>query len=108
MNVFISYAKEDVKKATTIFEYLQNFSGVVAWLDTKRLLPGVDWEEEVMVAIKESDLIIVLLSNISVNKKGFIQKEITEIIVSLSSFENYQESCHSLQLHLNTYRCCQL
>ena len=47
-----------------------------AWLDAESLVPGQKWQVEIPKAIRESDVVIVCLSERSVNKEGYIQKEI--------------------------------
>ncbi|MBI5954128.1 MAG: SUMF1/EgtB/PvdO family nonheme iron enzyme [Chloroflexi bacterium] len=51
--------------------------GVQPWLDELDLLPGENWEVEIPKALFSSDVILVCLSKNSVNKEGFVQKEIT-------------------------------
>lgn len=72
--VFISHAKEDSKSAETLFDFLTS-CGLDPWLDKKKLLPGQKWEVEIMSALKKADFVILLLSKISVTKRGFVQKE---------------------------------
>jgi len=43
-------------------------------------LPGQNWETKIQGAIKESHLVIVCLSNKSVTKEGFVQKELKTAI----------------------------
>ena len=50
--------------------------GFDVWLDEVRLLPGQDWTEEIEKAVSQSDVIIICLSNQSINKQGYVQKEI--------------------------------
>ena len=52
-------------------------SGIDAWLDQEKLLPGQDWREEIPRAVREADVVIVCLSNSSITKEGYIQTEIT-------------------------------
>lgn len=80
MNVFISYAREDMSAAICIHKCLRNQDGLYPWLDHYDLLPGMRWEEEIMNAIQESQIVLILLSKHSVNKTGFVQKEIRESI----------------------------
>jgi hypothetical protein len=72
--VFISYASEDIETANMLHDYLQtqNFE---TWLDKKNLLAGQDWDNEIRNALKNADFIILLLSDVSVEKRGYIQKE---------------------------------
>ena len=74
LKVFISYAKEDRKEVLELSYKLQ-FEGYHTWIDEHSLLPGQDWQAEIEDSIAESDVILVCLSNTSVSKKGYIQKE---------------------------------
>jgi len=49
---------------------------VKPWLDVEDLLPGEDWEVEIPKALFASDIILVCLSKNSINKEGYVQKEI--------------------------------
>jgi formylglycine-generating enzyme required for sulfatase activity len=51
--------------------------GVEPWLDELDLLPGENWEVEIPNAIFSSDVILVCLSKNSVDKEGYVQKEIS-------------------------------
>jgi hypothetical protein len=46
------------------------------WLDAEKLLPGQNWQVEIPKALFSSDVIIICLSKNSVDKEGYIQKEI--------------------------------
>jgi hypothetical protein len=50
--------------------------GFAPWLDEKDLLPGQEWQEEIPAAVRASDVVIVCLSQRSVNKEGYLQREI--------------------------------
>src|SRR6185503_2862730 len=50
--------------------------GVSPWLDEANLIPGDDWNNVISQEIKKTDLLIVCLSQNSITKEGFIQKEI--------------------------------
>lgn len=75
LNVFISYAREDESSARRIREFLRKH-GVTAWLDADDLIPGQEWETEIRRAIRDSHLVLVCLSNKSITKRGYVQKEI--------------------------------
>lgn len=47
------------------------------WLDEEKILPGQNWKLEIEKAVRDVDVVIVCLSNDSISKKGFVQKEIT-------------------------------
>jgi CheY-like chemotaxis protein len=79
IEIFLSYAKEDVESARKIYNVLQreNFN---VWFDEATLLPGQNWQIEALNAIKNSHFFIALFSNRSVKKTGFVQKELKEAI----------------------------
>lgn len=72
--VFISYAKEDHKVAKTLYDDLK-CKDMKPWLDTEDLLPGQKWSEIIEKVLKNSDYVLILLSENSVSERGFVQKE---------------------------------
>jgi tetratricopeptide (TPR) repeat protein len=50
--------------------------GFHVWLDEVDLLPGQYWRREIPKAVRESDVVLICLSSSSVNKRGYVQKEI--------------------------------
>lgn len=86
IKIFIGYAREDEKYAMRIYNFLKKIKGVLPWMDKKNLLPGANWEEEIMNAIEESRFVLMLLSSQSVNKQGYVQKEALEILERLKRF----------------------
>jgi serine/threonine protein kinase len=75
LKVFICHAREDKSIAEMLYSRLKEL-GLSPWLDQKNLLPGLDWELEIEKAVKASDAIVICLSRNSVNKEGYVQKEI--------------------------------
>ena len=76
LKVFLCHASQD---KSIVLGLYQKFWGVVwidAWLDAKKLLPGQDWQSEIKNAVETADNVIIFLSNTSINKDGFIQKEL--------------------------------
>ena len=73
--IFISYSRLDEKQAKQIYEALAR-EGFSPWLDKISLLPGQTWELEIKKAIKESNFIVLVLSQDSMNKQGYFHKEI--------------------------------
>jgi CheY-like chemotaxis protein len=45
-------------------------------MDTKDILPGENWRTRIRTAIRKADFILVCLSTRSVNRRGFLQREI--------------------------------
>jgi hypothetical protein len=74
-SVFLCHAKEDEYKAQIIFDRLKR-RGHRPWMDIHSLLPGEHWEQEIERAIKQADYFIACLSSHSVNKRGFVQREL--------------------------------
>lgn len=73
--IFLSYASDDKPTARFIYDTLrENLLDV--WLDEEKLLGGEEWEIEIPKAIKKSDVVLLLLSNHSITKEGYFQKEI--------------------------------
>ena len=50
--------------------------GFDPWLDEENLEAGQEWEKEIPKAVRNSDVAIVCLSPGSINKRGYVQKEI--------------------------------
>lgn len=82
LNVFISYAKEDQKIAIRYYEWLEN-EGFTPWLDIKKIKGGQNWELEITRAFKNANVIILLMSPQSVNKRGFVQREVKDALDNL-------------------------
>ncbi|QBR12566.1 toll/interleukin-1 receptor domain-containing protein [Sphingobacterium sp. CZ-2] len=72
--VFISYAKEDYVFAEKLYDFLaeNNFK---PWLDKKNLLPGQEWDFEIKKGLRDANYVILLLSDNSVQKRGYVQRE---------------------------------
>ncbi|HND50309.1 MAG TPA: toll/interleukin-1 receptor domain-containing protein, partial [Anaerolineales bacterium] len=75
LRVFLCHASQDKPAVRKMYAYLKQH-GIQPWLDREDLLPGQDWEIEIPKAIFNSDVILVCLSPNSVNKEGYVQKEI--------------------------------
>lgn len=73
-DVFISHAKEDIKFAEELYDYLSEHD-YSPWLDKKKLKVGSNWDYEIKKALKDATFVILLLSSTSVRKRGYIQKE---------------------------------
>lgn len=76
LRVFLCHASEDKAKVREIYQRLQT-DGIDVWLDEEKLLPGQEWRHEIPKAVRDSDIILVCLSNKSTTKEGYVQKEIT-------------------------------
>ena len=83
--VFISYAREDAASALRLYSDLREF-GLQPWLDQEDLLPGQNWRVAVTRAIEDSRYFIAVISSRSVNRRGFVNKEIVEALEILDTF----------------------
>ncbi|MCP4343977.1 MAG: TIR domain-containing protein [Desulfobacterales bacterium] len=83
--VFISYAREDIITAKKLYHDLKKV-GADPWMDTTDLLGGQRWQATIRDAIKDSSYFLALLSENSVSKKGFIQKELKLALDELSNY----------------------
>jgi hypothetical protein len=72
---FLCHASSDKPLVRTLYKRLQA-EGIQPWFDEEDLLPGQDWQREIARAVSAADVVIVCLSNGSVNQAGYVQKEI--------------------------------
>jgi internalin A len=75
LRVFLCYSSNDKPQVRKLYKKLID-NKIEVWLDEKSLLPGQEWEYEIAKAVANSDAIIICLSNNSITKEGFVQKEI--------------------------------
>jgi len=75
LRVFLCHASADKPSVRDLYRHLVR-DGVDVWMDETSLLPGMDWRLEIPRAVQKADAIIICLSNHSVTKEGYIQKEI--------------------------------
>ena len=72
--IFVSYAREDQLAVGGLVHFLRA-AGYDVWFDKDRLHAGQDWKLVIESEIARADLLIICLSPHSVNKTGFVQKE---------------------------------
>jgi len=73
--IFLCYAKEDILTVKSLYHNLKQ-EGLNPWLDIIDILPGQNWKLEIQRAINASSFALICLSQMSVQKKGFLNKEI--------------------------------
>lgn len=81
--IFLSYASPDKDRALHIYDALKS-AHLNVWIDDKNLLPGQNWDFEIKRALDKSDCIVILVSNHSFNKRGYVQREIKIALDKLS------------------------
>lgn len=79
LHIFLCHASDDKERVRLISREL-NIHGVDVWFDEEKLLPGEDWRHEIRLALREVDAVIVCLSATAVTKKGYVQKEIKQVL----------------------------
>jgi WD40 repeat protein len=75
LKVFLCHASADKPKVRELYRYLRR-RGIKPWFDEVDLVAGQDWQVEIPEAIRISDAIIICLTRNSLDKEGYIQKEI--------------------------------
>ena len=75
MHVFISYSRKNKDIATHIAEQL-DLRGANVFIDYKRLLAGQDWTDRLAKEIEKADVVLFLMSPISVKSK-WVKAEIS-------------------------------
>lgn len=76
LRVFLCHSKNDAKIVRDLYEKLRAEPWIQPWLDEEELFPGMDWNLEIEKAIEATDVILVCLSNNSITKEGYVQREI--------------------------------
>jgi len=76
LSVFFCHASQDKPIVRELCQRLSENDWIDPWLDEKKLLPGEDWRTSIEEAVELADLIVICLSTNSVNKEGFVQKEL--------------------------------
>lgn len=81
LRVFISYASEDRPTALNLRDLIIA-DGHSAWID-QDILPGQQWEGEIERNLKAADVVVIVLSHSSVDKRGFVQREAAKAVAKL-------------------------
>ena len=75
LGVFLCHSSTDKPMVRKLYQQL-HIEGIAPWLDEENILPGQDWQQEITKAIRAANVVLVCLSQNSITKTGFIQKEI--------------------------------
>ena len=73
--IFLSYSSPDADAVFEFHDYLYS-KGYDVWFDKRRLKPGQNWDFEIKRALKAASIIVVFISNNSVDRRGYAQREI--------------------------------
>ena len=77
--IFLSYAHKDKPAVSEIYDKLKA-AGHRPWMDSNDILPGEDFRRAIEKAISNSDVILFCLSANSVDRRGFIQRELKQAL----------------------------
>lgn len=77
-DVFISYAHQDRAVANAACSTLEN-SGIRCWIAPRDVTPGLDWSAEIIEAISNSQLMILIYSEHS-NRSNQIKREVERAV----------------------------
>ncbi|MFZ4703374.1 MAG: TIR domain-containing protein, partial [Candidatus Methylumidiphilus sp.] len=78
-SIFLSYGREDQNIVKEIYDKLSDI-GFSPWMDTENLLPGELWLKTISNVIDYCDFFLICLSPRSVDKRGYLQKEIKDAL----------------------------
>ena len=73
-SVFLSYTSADRSRVVPYFEHLKS-AGFNVWMDTT-IKGGQNWDFEIQQALKKASLIVCFFSSGSLNRRGYVQREI--------------------------------
>ncbi len=76
LKVFLCHSSADKPAVRELYQKLRAEPRISPWLDEEELFPGMDWNLEIEKAIEATDVILVCLSNNSITKEGYVQREI--------------------------------
>jgi formylglycine-generating enzyme required for sulfatase activity len=80
LSVFLCHSSNDKPIVRELYQRLNTEGWVDPWLDEEKLLPGQDWDLEIEKAVEAADAVVICLSNNSVTKEGYIQREMRFVL----------------------------
>jgi GGDEF domain-containing protein len=80
LRVFLCHSSNDKPPVRILYKRLLLEQWIDPWLDEVTLKPGQDWQLEIEKAVDQTDVVIVCLSQNSITKEGYIQKEIRKAL----------------------------
>jgi hypothetical protein len=82
--IFVSYTKADRERVSPYYSALKSSSYQV-WMDIYDIKGGQNWDFEIVKAIDVATIIVAFVSKNSVDRRGYIQKELR------TALEKYRE-----------------
>jgi TIR domain len=98
VRIFLSYAREDEAQVSGVYRRLLD-AGFEVWMDKINLLPGQRWQQEIPLAIRNSDFILIFFSKNSITKRGYIQREFRLALDTLEEIP--PDAIHTIPIRLD-------
>lgn len=76
LRVFLCHASQDKPAVRELYQRLKTEDWIDPWLDEERLSLGQHWTTVIEEALHDADVVIIFLSHNSVQKEGFVQREL--------------------------------
>jgi hypothetical protein len=80
LRVFLCHSSNDKPAVRELYRQLNAEGWMDVWLDEEKLYPGQDWNLEIEKAVEAADAILVCLSNNSITKEGYVQRELRIVL----------------------------
>jgi len=80
LRVFLCHSSNDKPAVRELYQKLSAEDWIQPWLDEEELYPGQDWNLEIEKAVEAADAILVCLSNNSITKEGYVQRELRIVL----------------------------
>ncbi len=80
LRVFLCHSSNDKPAVRELYQKLRAEPWIDPWLDEEELYPGQDWKMEIEKAVEAADAIIVCLTKNSINKEGYVQRELRIVL----------------------------
>ncbi|MEI2822083.1 MAG: toll/interleukin-1 receptor domain-containing protein [Chitinophagaceae bacterium] len=74
--MFLCHASADKSVVRSLYKQLKLEDWIDPWLDEEKLTLGQHWAVAIEEALDEADIVIIFLSRNSVEKEGFVQREL--------------------------------
>jgi hypothetical protein len=76
LRVFLCHASQDKSSVRELNKRLKSEEWLDPWLDEEKLSLGQHWTTVIEDALDAADVVIIFLSNNSIKKEGFVQREL--------------------------------
>ena len=74
------YSSEDTILVHEVYKKLKAEEWISPWFNKEEILPGQAWEMEIERTLEKAGAVIVFISNNSVRKEGYVQKELKLVL----------------------------